>query len=736
MKYGTPLKCNVSLTANLFGFSSFPHFVRTLAIFIASVLALGSMMFTVPEHGSAETYMMQGTELNPQYSTVLYDHVGTVKNDGTPEVVDPGLYYPAASNYGYYHTGVELPAGWEDHQKAFSLDGTDVQYMGTQSESLPYLYLTPSYGYGESPYNPYNPYIPGAVTGLDNTYVATQPYYTVQTYQTSASSPGYYPAVQQYTDAYGSSSMDSWKDVPSAVNKGMSTGGKHKSASASVAFSQNHSKPASNQTQSVLRLSDGSRINSGTNNRPIAQRATASRGVSHGAQPIALPQGGTGTFNHRMTDNFSHGKVLSQHNQWKVSVPVGGSMPNFASGTNGRTSVDGSWPKYYSRRPFADVNGIPELVGEQNRGPRTNRSKNQLFVKAYTTKAGDVTAEGNIVISADEYNKDDLPVDYAHAKFFVIKSYSEDDVHKSIKYNIWSSTPNGNKKLSSAYEDAQRIAAENQGGCPIFLFFSVNASGQFCGVAEMVGAVDFLKDMDFWQQDKWTGSFRVKWHIIKDVPNPNFRHIILENNEHKPVTNSRDTQEIMYRPGMEMLKIFKSYTPRTSLLDDFMYYEQRQQIMYEERSQRPEFNSFPFRPSRKLDPPIDLPIKDGGNITKAMSSSGQPTESSTEHFHSTGEGDKQIAMVPKNNGTEDIDISTLMIGSLTINTEPKSAGMASSSVTGSTDPADIVTVGSVPLKVNGFHKSSGLVTVGTIPLDTRAVQPSKTSLLSKESSME
>jgi len=50
--------------------------------------------------------------------------------------------------------------------------------------------------------------------------------------------------------------------------------------------------------------------------------------------------------------------------------------------------------------------------------------------------------------------------------------------------------------------------------------------------------------MNFWQQDKWNGFFSVKWHIIKDVPNPQFRHIILENNENKPVTNSRDTQEV------------------------------------------------------------------------------------------------------------------------------------------------------------------------------------------------
>jgi hypothetical protein len=45
----------------------------------------------------------------------------------------------------------------------------------------------------------------------------------------------------------------------------------------------------------------------------------------------------------------------------------------------------------------------------------------------------------------------------------------------------------------------------------------------------------------------------VKWHLVKDVPNSTFRHIILENNENKPVTNSRDTQEVNFDkfPGIQ-----------------------------------------------------------------------------------------------------------------------------------------------------------------------------------------
>lgn len=66
------------------------------------------------------------------------------------------------------------------------------------------------------------------------------------------------------------------------------------------------------------------------------------------------------------------------------------------------------------------------------------------------------------------------------------------------------------------------------------------------GVSEMVGPLDFNKDMDFWQLDKWNGFFPVKWHVIKDVPSLQLRHIILENNENRPVTYTRDTQEVVF----------------------------------------------------------------------------------------------------------------------------------------------------------------------------------------------
>ncbi|XP_058793681.1 YTH domain-containing family protein 1 [Phymastichus coffea] len=170
----------------------------------------------------------------------------------------------------------------------------------------------------------------------------------------------------------------------------------------------------------------------------------------------------------------------------------------------------------------------------------------------------------------NDYNPVEFDTSAPGARFFVIKSYSEDDIHRSIKYEIWCSTEHGNKRLDQAYREASRDQA------PLFLFFSVNGSGHFCGMAQMVSAVDYKSNSSVWSQDKWKGQFRVRWIYVKDVPNVQLRHIKLENNENKPVTNSRDAQEVPHAKGVAVLRILHSYRHSTSIFDDFGHYERRQ----------------------------------------------------------------------------------------------------------------------------------------------------------------
>ncbi|XP_020590816.1 YTH domain-containing family protein 3-like [Phalaenopsis equestris] len=226
-------------------------------------------------------------------------------------------------------------------------------------------------------------------------------------------------------------------------------------------------------------------------------------------------------------------------------------------------------------------NGCSETSTELVRGPRADRihfpssaEKNEL----------------SPLIRRDQFNKSDFETKYTHAKFFMIKSYSEEDIHKSIKYNVWASTPNGNNKLEAAFKEAQATVNENVPMCPVFLFFSVNASGQFVGLAEMIGPVDFNKSMEFWHKDKWNGFFPVKWHMIKDIPNKYFQNIRLENNDNKPVTFSRDTQEIGLPQGLKMLQFFKGYPLARSLLDDYDFYEKREKFLNDQRTTQQQFS--------------------------------------------------------------------------------------------------------------------------------------------------
>ncbi|TYK02980.1 YTH domain-containing family protein 3-like isoform X1 [Cucumis melo var. makuwa] len=661
-------------------------------------------------------------------------------NEGAnPEFIfDQGVYYPTAANYGYYCTGFESPGEWEDHSRIFGLDGPDVQYAGAQNENSSYVYYTPSYGYAQSQYNPYNPYIHGAMIGPDGPYLGAQQFYTIPSYDSSVTSPAYVPVIVQ-PDIVPNSSIDL---IDPSINRSNGNGRMQKNES-SGSFSRNHSKPALDQRNSLARLSEVPRANVG----PSKQSGTLgsiSAGGHAGSVSSRVFQGRGAYGSIQPVDDISNGKVVSQHSQLRGPHPINNAFSDFRPSAHGQAAIAKFQPKVQVGRVLDSANASSDALSEQNRGPRISRSKAQLALKAYTTKAGDGNADGNIIIYTDQYNKDDFPIEYTDAKFFVIKSYSEDDVHKSIKYNVWSSTPNGNKKLNIAYEDARRIVSAKSRSCPVFLFFSVNASGQFCGVAEMVGPVDFNRDMDFWQQDKWNGSFPVKWHIIKDVPNNNFRHVILENNENKPVTNSRDTQEIPLKKGLEMLKLFKSHTLKTSLLDDFIYYENRQKIMQEEKArlvirrlERPYFVPA-LDHTRQLNCVVELPLREDKNLNKAndgprVLERNAASRAEQQVYSNPGNaGAVVVKESPKPNAEEKVDVtSTLKMESLEIS--PKvvenplgGATPAAASDTNSKNHTEVVTVGSMPIKVNGYNtETSGVLTVGTIPLDPKALQLDK-----------
>ncbi|XP_077251040.1 YTH domain-containing protein ECT2-like [Tasmannia lanceolata] len=496
-------------------------------------------------------------------------------------MADQGMYYPPSGYYGYYYPGYDGSYGeWDDQGYFYGSDGLETQYSAIQADNGSIIYYMPGFQPG---YNPYAPYLPGAMVGMDGQYLGQQPYFSSPIIPQPLASPGYFPSPVPYGSEVVP--MYSWDASPLLGDgaHGNGLGGvptvptpKPNFTAPTQIFSRSKPIPPS-KSSNPLETKGSSPVldvpsGPGIQNKSLKPANKVSQHGSGFPAGTALAKG-----------YFPIAKFPSYPNQGKGGLLYPNSPINIKP--NGQ-----SWMGTEKLKTRGKANGISDfdLLNEQNRGPRTNNSKNTVV--SGLDAVAFVGAEGNdnsnssaTVVGRDQYNLQDFPTKYDNALFYVIKSYSEDDIHKSIKYSVWASTPNGNKRLDSAYQDAQEIVAKKGSKCPVFLFFSVNASGQFCGVAEMIGCVDFNKSMDFWQQDKWNGFFPVKWHIIKDVPNPQFRHIILENNDSKPVTNSRDTQEVKLSQGIEMLNIFKNYSAKTSILDDFGFYESRQKAMQDKK---------------------------------------------------------------------------------------------------------------------------------------------------------
>ena len=185
----------------------------------------------------------------------------------------------------------------------------------------------------------------------------------------------------------------------------------------------------------------------------------------------------------------------------------------------------------------------------------------------------------------------------SNSKFFVIKSFSEEDVHKSMKYGVWSSSKNGNLTLNNAFN----ITKEKNGN--VYLFFSCNGSGRYVGVARMKTSCDENRTFEFWTQDgKWTGLFDVEWLFIKDVPFKEFKEIIItmKDGEIKPISNARDTQEIPFEQAKIMLQKISNYQNSNTILEHFEFYDMRQENYEKNMQAKKNYENQKYQPQPNI----------------------------------------------------------------------------------------------------------------------------------------
>ncbi|KAF2320054.1 hypothetical protein GH714_022633 [Hevea brasiliensis] len=282
-------------------------------------------------------------------------------------------------------------------------DQESVGDVGMQSDNGSLVYYLPGY----------NPYASGAVVGVDGQSVGQQAYF---------SSPGYLP----HPVFYGSEAMPcySWDSAYfSDVSNGNtgSQNGKYGSASTFAKSSGFNSMKSNDNTAGKSSKSTNTQAIRPLN-KVSALGSDFSAGLSKGYHPV----GNLPPFSIQKHGPFPHNCPMNYRQNGRIW-----------NGNDRNKSGD----RFYKNSDF-------ETSNELTSGPRGSNK----FPSLETAVKEDL----GITVQRDQYNKPDFETKYADAKFYVIKSYNEDDIHKSIKYDVWASTPNGNKKLDAAFCEAEQ----------------------------------------------------------------------------------------------------------------------------------------------------------------------------------------------------------------------------------------------------------------------------------------
>ncbi|CAM9675884.1 unnamed protein product, partial [Phaeothamnion confervicola] len=155
----------------------------------------------------------------------------------------------------------------------------------------------------------------------------------------------------------------------------------------------------------------------------------------------------------------------------------------------------------------------------------------------------------------------------AAASFFVVKTVDESGVRRSFETSSWAINESGGSRKMDAAWHKSRSQDGSSGRSPVYLFVSTNSTNCFCGIAEMVGPVEFKVSERRREECAGSASFPIRWVFVKNVPNRLLKQITLPNCDNRPLTGTRDAQEVALQQGREVLRIFASAAPSPSLLD-------------------------------------------------------------------------------------------------------------------------------------------------------------------------
>jgi hypothetical protein len=207
-------------------------------------------------------------------------------------------------------------------------------------------------------------------------------------------------------------------------------------------------------------------------------------------------------------------------------------------------------------------------------------AKKYRFINETFPRAKNYKSEASIVealphlkdINESKFSLEEITPD---AKFFFMRSSNDDDIHKAIKYEKWSSTGPCNTKLSTAYTQYKESRPDEEP--QVFFIYSVVNTKNLLGVARVSSNYNIDDTFTYWLEgDKYKGSFKIKWLFVKDVP---FGKVEDSNPDGFNLKSLKDGSELPLDVGKSILQAFMKQEARPNIFDIFEYMDRREDVV-------------------------------------------------------------------------------------------------------------------------------------------------------------
>lgn len=164
---------------------------------------------------------------------------------------------------------------------------------------------------------------------------------------------------------------------------------------------------------------------------------------------------------------------------------------------------------------------------------------------------------------------------FQNSNFFVIRSKKIDDIHKAVKYGVWTSSQHNNVRIQDTFMTGKMYNR------PTFFFFTyLNAPG-FVGLAILDG-IQLEREFPFFGEiGRWVGIMFMRWIFLRDVMFDEVAELkeTGHNGEYRRLNEMTDGSRLNAINALRIIELMNTARPISHVFEKFPNYDFQEKKM-------------------------------------------------------------------------------------------------------------------------------------------------------------